>query len=1693
MPRPHAAQYQILGPVAVHSGGTPTALGGPKQRLVLALLLVQPDRVVNAEQLIDGVWEEEPPAGAQHTLQGYVSELRKALPDPLTFESGGYRLRVSPTQIDGPRFEALVDAGRHAVERSPAAAAESFREALALWRAEAFADLRYAEALQTEIRRLDELRTTAIQDRLDADLALGRHLDLVDELEGLSRAHPFREPFWAQLMLALYRSGRRPEALRAYERARQVLAEELAIPPGAELQELRRRISAADPSLDLSIGTRRQPRGASRSGTVQGFELRSEIGRGSLGVVYRAYQPSVGREVAVKIIAARVANAPEFVRRFDDVARRIGRLEHPNIVTLHDFWRDPQGGYLAEPLYRQGNLEDSLEHGAWALAPAVRAIDQIGGALAHAHRLGVIHGDLDGREILLGADGDVLVSDFALKTLLPADNGSSAGSAPSDAATDPGVGTDVRAFALIVHRLLTAMPVARGIEAGLLAKLRPDVPAEVDGLLRAAEAGRYGASPTSMAELVRDLGRAFGRDGSAIDAVAHERPAQMRNPYKGLRAFDEEDATDYFGREGVVARALDVLRDRRLVAVVGSSGSGKSSLVRAGIVPALRRAAIPGSDEWLVATLVPGRYPFQELELALRSVAVTDVLEFREDLELDDRALARAVRRVLPESSTLLLIVDQLEEIFSAADLVETSRFLANLSAAACDLDAPVRIIVTARADYFDRLLDMSDFGTVVREGLVVLSAPTAEELTMAIDRPAQRAGLSLEPGLDARIVADVAGRPGALPLMQHVLSELFHRRRGGLLTLDGYEAAGGVLGALGNRAEQVYADLSENVRAATRPIFMRLVSIDENGVITRRRMALSELAAIDLDPWLVDQVMEQFGAHRLLSFDRDPVNRGPTVEVAHEALFSGWSRLAAWVDERREDLRLHRRLSAALHEWQEADSATGFYLSGGRLDQLGAWVRETDLRLTKEERDFVDDSQARRGAELAAGRRRRRVVAQGLIGASALGLVLVGLAWGQWQRAVAEERTGRVRELIAHSDAAVGIDPELRILLAVEATTLADESGSVLLDTAVSTLHSAVLANRQVFSLPAPGEAAWSPDGAQLLTGGEADDTGDDGDAEGVSVWDVASRSRVARLDAPTGAATYDVAWSPDGRYLATTYEGGAPGAIWDAETFEPVAQLDGHTTLQYGPAFSPDGSRVAVLNGDLTASVWDVANGLETRLTFKPLPDGDPGLPEFSPDGTALAVPVVDQVKLFDPATGELRETLGPLAPNDPLRDLAYSPDGTRLATLSFTGAITVLDVATGMQEVAMRGLREREIAWSPRGDRIAAAGERGVVTVWDAASGEVVDRFAGHGSSISGLTFSPDGRWLTSSDLNDWTRVWDVDDPGTELAAFSTRAGVDAAAWTADGLSVVASGHDGMVTLWSSGGGASQLELDGQQTIGPMRPVVSPDGRYIAVTGPGYTTTIVEPLGLRELRRLEPGGHPGSFSTTGRYLAVGNLGAARVYEVESWALVGEFVDPQAYFFFEARFLPGDRWVLLTDDTGPPRLWDPFTDRSVVVDFEGAALAVAVARDGSRIAAANYSTGAVRVWDTSGFLSGTDQQPRFMRDLRLPPRTQALAFGPDPETLLAGGFDERITLWDLRSGQPGVTITHGSVVGSIDVSADGQTMLVAGDPTRTYTLSTEQLVDIALARVSRRLTDQECERFLGETCDHAGSSRWP
>ena len=253
-------------------------------------------------------------------------------------------------------------------------------------------------------------------------------------------------------------------------------------------------------------------------------------------------------------------------------------------------------------------------------------------------------------------------------------------------------------------------------------------------------------------------------------------------------------------------------------------------------------------------------------------------------------------------------------------------------------------MVLTMRADFFDRPLEYPEFGELVGAGLVTVSPPTEEGLAQAIAAPARSVGVDLEPGLVGEIIHDVEGQPGALPLLQYALTELFKRRRGNLLTIDVYRATGGVLGALGRRAEELYAELTTAGQEAARQLFLRLVTVDELSGDTRRRVRQSELKSLAVDQGALDTVLQQFGSFRLLSYDRDPVTRGPTVEVAHEALLGEWDRLAGWIDAERESLLVHRRLSNAAREWEDSDRDPSFLLRGGRLEQAERWAQSSAI-----------------------------------------------------------------------------------------------------------------------------------------------------------------------------------------------------------------------------------------------------------------------------------------------------------------------------------------------------------------------------------------------------------------------------------------------------------------------------------------------------------------------------------------------------------------------------------------------------------------------------------------------------------------------------------------------------------------------------------------------------------------------------
>jgi DNA-binding SARP family transcriptional activator len=607
-------RFAVLGSLVVDDGGVgrATEIGGARVRRLLAVLLVHANEVVSEDRLLDLVWNGTEPSGGPGTLRVTVSRLRKVLNrgdaggGRLVTRAPGYALTIADGELDAAEFERLVAEGRSlAGSGDDAGAVAVLDRALALWRGPAFAEFADEDWARPVAARLEERRIEALVARAEAKLAAGRHAEVVGDLAEVVKLHPSREQPRASLILALYRSGRQAEALREFQAYRRFLGEELGLEPSPELVRLEARIVANDHALQQPATGRR----------LRGYHLIEPIGVGSTSTVHRATQPGVDREVAVKVIPAERARDPEFVRRFEAEVSAVARLEHPHVVPIIDHWRDPEGAYVVMRLLRGGSASMRARQGPMATADVQRVVVEVGGALAVAHARGIVHGDLGPGDVLFDEHGHAYLGDLG-RTAAPAIGAVGRGGAAEVAAWWPPERTasggptaagDQYALGRLVELLATGDDTARAVDVapGLAAAIRrataadpterfPDVAAFVDAVAGAGDARPAG--PTAA---------------SAISA------GPPRNPYRGLRPFREADAAEFFGRDRLVDALVERLSrpgaDGRFVAVVGPSGSGKSSLVRAGLVPAVRRGAVPGSARWFVASMVPGRDPYGEL------------------------------------------------------------------------------------------------------------------------------------------------------------------------------------------------------------------------------------------------------------------------------------------------------------------------------------------------------------------------------------------------------------------------------------------------------------------------------------------------------------------------------------------------------------------------------------------------------------------------------------------------------------------------------------------------------------------------------------------------------------------------------------------------------------------------------------------------------------------------------------------------------------------------------------------------------------------------------------------------------------------------------------------------------------------------------------------------------------------------
>jgi DNA-binding SARP family transcriptional activator/tRNA A-37 threonylcarbamoyl transferase component Bud32 len=570
-----AMQFLILGPLEVSDDGAKLALGGPKQRAVLAHLILRANHVVPADLLIDGLWGEEPPESARNTLQTYVYRLRKVLgEDRLEGRDGGYVLAAADAEVDAERFQALVKQGKAQAASDPAAAAATLSEALSLWRGDALADVTEEPSLRGEAARLEELRLSATEHRVSAEIAMGGHSTVVPELESLTARYPLRERMWANLMLALYRSGRQAEALSTFERARQVLTDELGADPSPELQRLHEQILRGSPELVVPVPAAeaaepariRPSRIDLQPGTeVAGYRIERTLGRGGMSVVYLAEHDWLQRKVALKVLAPQLAEDERFRERFVRESRLAASLDHPNVIPIYE--AGASGGDLFIAMrYVEGTDLRTLLHEAGALEPA-RAVDivrQVAAALDAAHEQGLVHRDVKPGNVLLARQrgsevGEhVYLSDFGLTKRSASDSGITGTgqfvgtldyAAPEQfKGGTPDARTDVYSLGCVLFECLTGRPPFRSEnDAGLMyAHLQeppPSVtdenavlPREVDEVVASAMAKAPEDRQQTPGALAADAGRALGLGVPGADGADGRTPLRRLIPALAVAA-----------------------------------------------------------------------------------------------------------------------------------------------------------------------------------------------------------------------------------------------------------------------------------------------------------------------------------------------------------------------------------------------------------------------------------------------------------------------------------------------------------------------------------------------------------------------------------------------------------------------------------------------------------------------------------------------------------------------------------------------------------------------------------------------------------------------------------------------------------------------------------------------------------------------------------------------------------------------------------------------------------------------------------------------------------------------------------------------------------------------------------------------------------------------------------------------------
>ncbi len=1077
-------------------------------------------------------------------------------------------------------------------------------------------------------------------------------------------------------------------------------------------------------------------------------------------------------------------------------------------------------------------------------------------------------------------------------------------------------------------------------------------------------------------------------------------------PYRGLEIFQEQHAEFFFGREAFVNDLVVDVNRKPFVAIVGASGSGKSSVVFAGLIPKLREH----NQNWQIISFRPGNKPFESLTLALKQ-----------------------------NNNRVLLVIDQFEEIFTLCQNAEERKIFIDTLIQVVNNSTAFTLLITLRADFLGKAISYEPLGKALQKYPPLLLAPmNRQELEKAIIQPAAKYCIEFESGLVNKLIDDVGDGEGSLPLQQFALTQLWQKQRPGKLTHQAYREIGGVREAIAIHAENVYSQLSRYQQKMAPQIFIQLVQPGEGTEDTRRVATKHEVGE---ENW---NLVQHLANERLIITNCNNKNQEETVEIVHEALIREWGTLRNWIHDNREFRIWQERLRLEVQEWHKNNCDYGRLLQETPLNIALSWYTTRTLELTEKQRKFIEASLSKQKKKERQQKIRRRLT----IFALAFGLLAVSIFAGLREIRRTDAEVARL-SIVAEQNFAKN-DQESALIEAIRAGKLLIHiwqpwitSGTRMLT--LSTLQETVY-NFNVKTLKGHTEAvfgvSFSPD-SKTLASASSDKT--------VKLWDTKKGVELQTLKSLISSVTY-VSFSPDGKVLASA-SGDGTIKLWNVRNIKAVKlikNLKGHSdgAAVFSVSFSPDGKTLASASADGQVKLWDINAGREIQtFTGHKSTKNDNGNQavfgvSFSPDGKMLASASADQtIKLLDVKTGKELNTLK--GHTSQVWGVSFSPDGKMLASASWDSSIKLWDVKTGKEILPLLGHNDSVfgVSFSPDGKTLVSTSSSKDTTVklWDINTGSEIQTFKGHTDSVIGVSFSPDGKTIASASADRTVKLWNIN-PRFDIKKLKVNANkIISVSLSPDSKIIAFSLDDNTIKIWDI-----QTNSEIKSLIGHTGLVFgisfSLDGKILASASEDKTVKLWDPVTGKELQTLE--GHVeavfgASFSPNSKMLA----SASEDKTVKIWNIkTGKEIQTlkgHTSKVINISFSPDSKMLASASSDNTVKIWDIDTGKEITT-LKGHASHVwnvSFSPDG-KILASTSRDRTLKLWNIN-----TGKEIRTLKGHTN--LVYGASFSPDGKTLVSASGDKTLKLWDINTGSEIKTLKgHKDAVIGVRFSTDGQTL---------------------------------------------------